>query len=123
MTYFIKSKAGLAIECHRNSEMYLALEMESPSPIEVYLLQPVPWRRDVSAGDPGGLNGQFMRSAKRQVRYGAARSVSRLPASGPTWAVIRWRTYETLLGPGLQTSAAIILRLNGPYISCMRPQW
>ena len=74
MKYFIISKAGLAIECHCISERYLALEIENLSPMEGYPVQPVPWRRDVNARDPGGLKSQFMRSAKRPIRDGVASS-------------------------------------------------
>ena len=80
MKYFTISEAGVAIECQCISERYLALEIESPSPMEGYPVQPVPWWRDVNARDPGGLKSQFLRSAKRPVRDGAASGpVSRRP--------------------------------------------
>jgi hypothetical protein len=74
MKYFIMPEAGSAIECHCNSERYLALEMENPSPMEGYQVQPVPWRRNENARDSGGLKSQFMRSAIRPVRDGAGSS-------------------------------------------------
>ena len=49
MKYFIKTEAGLAIESLCNSERYLALEIESPSPVAGYPVQSVPCRRDSSA--------------------------------------------------------------------------
>jgi len=71
MKCFMISEAVLAIECHCNSEMYLALEMVNPSPVAGHPVQSV-WRRDVNARGSGGLKSQFMRSAKRPVRDGAA---------------------------------------------------
>ena len=49
MKYFIMTEAGSAIECHCNSESYLALEMESLSPVAGYPVQSVPCWRDPSA--------------------------------------------------------------------------
>ena len=74
MKYFTIPEAGLAIECHCISERYLALEMENPSLMEGYPVQSVPRWRDVNERDPGGLKSQFMRSAKRPIRDGAASS-------------------------------------------------
>ena len=79
MKYIIMPEAGSAIECHCNSEMYLALEMENPSPVAGYSVQPVPWRRDVNARDSRGLKSQFMSSAKCPVRDGAGRSAGDWP--------------------------------------------
>ena len=45
MKYFIKTEAGLAIESLCNSERYLALEIESLSPVAGYPVQSVPCRR------------------------------------------------------------------------------
>jgi hypothetical protein len=72
----------LAIECHRNSKRYLALEIQNPSPMEGYPDRPVPWRRDVSARDSGGLKSQFMRSMRSAKRPRRCRqqSVSQLSA-------------------------------------------
>jgi len=72
MKYYIKSKSGLTIECHSDSERYLALAIENLSLTESYLVPPVSWRRDVNARDCGGLEGQFMRSAERPAGDGAA---------------------------------------------------
>ncbi len=69
MKYFIIPDADLAIECHCNSEKYLASEMENPSPMAGYPVEP--WRRDVHARDSGGLKSQFQRSAIRPMRDGA----------------------------------------------------
>jgi hypothetical protein len=69
MKYFIIPESGLAIECHCDSERYLALEMETPSPVAGYPAEP--WRRDANARDSGGLKSQFMSSAKRWIRDGA----------------------------------------------------
>jgi hypothetical protein len=46
MKYFITTEAGSAIECHGNSESYLALEMASLSPVAGYPVQSVPYWRD-----------------------------------------------------------------------------
>ncbi len=46
MKYFIIPEAGVALECHCNSERYLALEMENTSPVAGYPVQPVLWQRD-----------------------------------------------------------------------------
>jgi hypothetical protein len=73
MKYIWMSEAGLAIECQCISERYLLSAIESRSPMEDPV-QPVPRLRDVNARDPGGLKSQFMRSAKRRVRDGAASS-------------------------------------------------
>ena len=42
MKYFIMTEAGLAIESLCNSESYLALEIESLSPVAGYPVQSVP---------------------------------------------------------------------------------
>ena len=41
MKFFIIPEAGLAIECHCNSERYLALEMENASLMAGYPIRPV----------------------------------------------------------------------------------
>ena len=71
MEYFIVPEACSVIECHCIIERYSALEIENPSPMASGPVQPVPWRRDLSACDSGGLKA-FMRSAKRPLRDGAA---------------------------------------------------
>ncbi len=78
MKYFIISEAGSVIECHCITERYLAFQMENPSPVANGPVQFVPWRRDVSARDSGGLKA-FTRSATRPLRDGAAQqSVNQL---------------------------------------------
>jgi hypothetical protein len=74
MKYFTISEAGVAIECHCIRKKYLALEMENPSLMEGYPVQPVPWLRDVNERDPGGLKSQFLRSAKPPIKDAAASS-------------------------------------------------
>jgi hypothetical protein len=74
MKYSLVSEANGPIECHCNSERYLAFEMEDQSLMDGFLVQPVPWRQSVSAGDAGGLKSRFMRSATLQVRDGIANS-------------------------------------------------
>jgi hypothetical protein len=49
MKYFIMTEAGSAIKSLCNSERYLALEIESLSPVAGYRVQPVLWWRDSSA--------------------------------------------------------------------------
>jgi hypothetical protein len=49
MKYFIMAEVAPVIECHGNSESYLALKMESLSPVAGYPAKPVPCWRDSSA--------------------------------------------------------------------------
>ena len=70
MKYFIVPEACSVIECYCITERYSALEIENPSPMASGPVQPVPWRRDLSARDSGGK--AFTRSAKCPLRNGAA---------------------------------------------------
>jgi hypothetical protein len=70
MKYYIVSEAGLALDCYCVSDMYLALETNSPSPMEGSPVES--WRREVKARDSAGLKSQFICSAKHPVRDGAA---------------------------------------------------
>jgi hypothetical protein len=74
MKYFNVSEANGPIECHCNSERYLASEMEDLSLADVGAVQAVPWRQGVSARDAGGLKKRLMRSAKLPERDGIANS-------------------------------------------------
>jgi hypothetical protein len=67
MKYSIVSEAGGPIKRRCNRERYLALEMETLSPM-VTRSSPVPWRQSVSARDTGGLKSRFMGSAELPIR-------------------------------------------------------
>jgi hypothetical protein len=72
MKNLIVSGAGGPIKRRCNGERYLALEMETLSPMDGYQSSHVPWQQSVSARDTGGLKSRFMGSAELPIRDGIA---------------------------------------------------